>query len=205
MAHEEQQNFVKRLKLSYPNYFKDVKVLDIGSLDINGTLKVFFEDSEYTGVDIEKGPNVDVVCKGHEYKGDKYHVVCSGECFEHDEYYELSLKNMYDHLIPNGLMFFTCATTGRPEHGTSRSEGGLWGTSPEYYKNITIDDVREALDVDTMFSSYSFGINKISDDLYFYGFKITLNKPLSVREKRRKRRLRKIRKHKMRKRNKANK
>ena len=43
MAHEQQKNFFKRVKEKYPKYFTDVKVLDIGSLDINGSIKDVFD------------------------------------------------------------------------------------------------------------------------------------------------------------------
>ena len=39
MAHGQQQNFFLRVKEAFPKYFRDVKVLDIGSLDINGNTK----------------------------------------------------------------------------------------------------------------------------------------------------------------------
>lgn len=172
MAHEEQKNYVKGLKKDYEEYFNKVRVLDIGSLDVNGTLRDFFTNSDYTGVDIVKGRGVDVISKGHEFKSKKkYDVVCSAECLEHDEYYAKTLKNMVSLLKKNGLMFFTCATTGRPEHGTRRSRGDLWGTSEDYYKNLTEEDVREVLEVDKIFKEYSFTVNNKSKDLYFKGIK----------------------------------
>jgi hypothetical protein len=66
----------------------------------------------------------------------------------------------------------SCATTGRPEHGTKR-------TSPQdapliewdYYKNLTEEDFREAFDLDKMFSKYEFSTNSQPYDLYFYGIK----------------------------------
>lgn len=43
MSHPEQMNFVKELKNKFANYFIDSKVLEIGSLNINGTIRNFFE------------------------------------------------------------------------------------------------------------------------------------------------------------------
>lgn len=172
MAHPEQRKFVEETKEKYNKYFANVTVLDIGSLNVNGTFKDLFTESNYTGVDITEGRNVDVVAKGHEFKSKtKYDVVCSGECFEHDEYYEKTLKNMYSLLKNNGLFFFTCATTGRPEHGTTRTTGkSIWGTSNDYYKNLTESDIRKALDV-KLFSDYEFIVNQSSHDIYFRGIK----------------------------------
>ncbi len=123
MAHFQQIQFLKSVKNKFPNYFSNVNVLDCGSLDINGNNRYLFDNYQYTGIDIGHGPNVDIVCKIHEFEGDGnlYDVVVSSECFEHDQFYEKSLQNMFKLLKPGGMMLFTCATEGRPEHGTRRT------------------------------------------------------------------------------------
>jgi hypothetical protein len=68
------------------------------------------------------------------------------------------------------LFFFTCATTGRAEHGTKRT-GNLWGTSDDYYKNITEEDVREVLDIEKLFDKPEFSTQSLTKDLYFRGIK----------------------------------
>ena len=47
MAHKEQRDFCLRVKEKYPEFFKDKKVLDIGSLDINGSNRDLFENCNY--------------------------------------------------------------------------------------------------------------------------------------------------------------
>lgn len=177
MAHIEQINYCTSVKERFPEAFKNVNVLDIGSLDINGNNRYLFEDYTYTGIDIGQGPNVDLVCRGHEFKSkDKFDVIISTECFEHDEFWDKTLQNAVKLLKPKGLFLFTCATTGRAEHGTRR-------TSPQcspftsqlendYYMNLTEQDIRKALDIETIFSNYEFKTNELGMcDLYFYGFK----------------------------------
>lgn len=180
MAHQQQQEFFNSVKIIYPNMFTDVKVLDIGSLDINGNTRHFFNQPYYyVGLDLAKGNNVDVVCPAHLYdSGFQFDVVISGECFEHDMYYARTLNNMARLLRSGGLMIFTCASEGRPEHGTLR-------TSPEnapflsqysekwanYYKNLSEIDIRQVMDVDKLFSKYEFQYNPETCDLYFYGIK----------------------------------
>jgi SAM-dependent methyltransferase len=177
MAHLAQQNFFNSLKSVFPERFRNCRVLDIGSLDINGNNRSLFTDADYIGIDLGKGPNVDVVSYGHEYKSDVlFDVIISSECFEHDMYYAETLKNAVSLLKPGGLFTFTCATTGREEHGTKRSfsEWASPFTSKlfdGYYKNLTESDIRNAIDVDNIFSSYEFIINPIGHDLYFYGIK----------------------------------
>lgn len=180
MAHPEQVNFCKRVKGMYPAYFKNKKVLDCGSLDINGNNRYLFEDCDYLGVDIGPGRNVDVVSTIHElnYPDGSFDVIISTECFEHDMFYEQSIRNICRLLRPGGMFLFTCATTGRPEHGTSRSMSGaspLTSSSDEewkdYYKNLEEADIRNAVDVDRVFLNYGFSTNDNTFDLYFWGVK----------------------------------
>ena len=83
MAHKEQQDFFKMVSEKFPQYFTNVKVLDIGSLDINGNSKKFLKQPYYyTGLDLSVGENVDVVCPGHLYEcGYQFDTIMSGECF----------------------------------------------------------------------------------------------------------------------------
>jgi SAM-dependent methyltransferase len=180
MAHELQQDFIRRVKGRFPKYFNDVKVLDIGSLDINGNAKHFFSHPlYYVGVDLSEGDNVNVVSSGHLYdSGFQFDVVMSAECFEHDMYYPRTISNMIRLLKSNGLMIFTCASTGRPEHGTLRSTPSdapflqhideRWAN---YYKNLTEDDIRAIIDVNDIFIDYNFEYEPNSCDLYFWGIK----------------------------------
>lgn len=178
MAHPAQAKFCLSVKKRFPEFFKDSLVLDIGSLDINGNNRYLFENCSYTGVDIGPGKNVDVVSKGHEYMPSTvFDVVMSTECFEHDKYWELTLHNMYRLLRPGGLLMFTCATTGRPEHGTTRSKSE-WASPyshvqfDEYYKNVTEEDVLTAMgDVGSLFRYWDFEVDKEACDLYFWGIK----------------------------------
>ena len=95
MAHLEQKQFFEKVKNIKPVHFRNVRVLDIGSLDINGNLRSEFQNSIYVGVDVYHGRNVDVVGKGHEVKFDYlFDTVISAECFEHDMHYKESIKNI---------------------------------------------------------------------------------------------------------------
>ncbi len=179
MAHQAQKDFCLKIKDKFPHFFIRQKVLDVGSLDINGNNQYLFEDCLVLGIDIGWGKNVDVVSKAHEFIGDdgSYDVIISTECFEHDMYYEKSLKNIVRLLKPGGLLLFTCATTGRPEHGTNASNPvdapllNNFGTWSDYYKNLTENDIRQCLDIDLIFGEYNFEINNEAFDLYFYGIK----------------------------------
>jgi hypothetical protein len=175
MAHLQQAQFVDSLRLKLPHYFKNTKVLEIGSLNINGSVRPFFEGCDYTGIDLEEGPGVDVVCPGQEFNGpdNSYDTVCSLECFEHNPFWFETFINMMRMCKPEGLIFFTCATLGRPEHGTSRTTPS---DSPftvnagwDYYRNLSKGDFYSRIYFDAYFRYHYFYTNNISRDLYFYG------------------------------------
>ena len=74
------------------------------------------------------------------------------------------------------LFIFTCATTGRPEHGTSKSKPyQVFSTRIEgledYYKNLVEKDIRKEIPVDELFDHYEFSVNQAHKDLYFWGVK----------------------------------
>jgi SAM-dependent methyltransferase len=196
MAHSIQQDFISYVKNKFPNFFENVKVLEVGSLDINGTMRMFFSNCDYLGIDVGEGRGVDLVCQGQEYDApdETYDVCSSGECFEHNPYWAETFANMVRMCKSNGLVLFTCATTGRKEHGTSRtdleSSPLTIGIGWEYYRNLDEQDFRGAFEesFDELFSEYEFHSTEDYDnptdfiknmrtyidplaDLYFWGIK----------------------------------
>jgi len=179
MAHDRQREYCQRIKWIFPEYFTEVNVCDIGSLDLNGNNHYLFSDYSYIGVDIGRGPNVNVVSKGHEYRpidGKKYDTVICTEVFEHDMYWKETIQNVIDNLLrPGGLFVFSCATTGRPVHGTSMYDPqdspftvqeDDWAA---YYMNVTELDVRAAIKIEDYFTAHHFYVDTESCDLYFWG------------------------------------
>ena len=180
--HPQQRSFCERVKNILPEYFINKKVLDVGSLDVNGNNRYLFENCDYTGIDVSIGPNVDFASRGHEWvkpSGIPYDTIISTECFEHDMFYEKTLKNIsYYLLTPGGLFLFTCATDGRPEHGTLRTTpqdsplttilGNEWSN---YYKNLNQIDIENSIDLNYYFKDYKFEIGEETKDLYFWGIK----------------------------------
>jgi hypothetical protein len=174
MAHPVQQKWCNDMKRKFPEYFKNKKVLDIGSLDINGNNRYLFEDCIYHGLDLIEGKNVDIVSIAHEYKPDfEYDTIISTNALEHDMYYELTIKSMYNLLKPNGLMFFSVAN-GWKEHGTLKTSPSQSATSKmneswsNYYKNLEIKDVTPIIE-QMSWKEYSIKIE--NKDLQFWGIK----------------------------------
>lgn len=173
MSHPEQKQFFERVREKYPRQFTGVKSIDCGSLDVNGSLRMLFNDSWYRGVDIVPGKNVNIVSAIKDLDIDDIDTVVSGEMLEHDETWAESLQKMYDITKSGGLIAISCAGKGRKEHGTARTTGErkLWGTSPNYYRNLTEEDFRTVYK-DNMFTEMYFEYNPVSCDQYFYGIKV---------------------------------
>lgn len=179
MAHKEQIEYCKSVAAKHPNFFKGKKVLDIGSLDINGSNRYLFTDCEYTGVDIAPGRNVDIVSKGHEYDAPDgtYDVIISTECFEHDMHFPKTLQNIVRMLKSGGLFFCTAGGDGRGEHGTLRTDtfsSPLTTKIPEwanYYKNINEAWFREIITPEDIFESFEFSYIPVPGDFRFWGIK----------------------------------
>lgn len=178
MAHTEQRNFCIYVKNLFQEKFKNGNVLDCGSYDVNGNNRFLFENCNYIGIDVGEGKNVDIVSTIHEFKGEDefYDIIISTECFEHDMFYKESFKNINRMLKKDGLFLFTCASTRRTEHGTlrtgSQSQSPLTSIIPgweNYYKNLTEQDIRNAMDVDGIYDKYEFQTDYT--DLYFWGLK----------------------------------
>jgi SAM-dependent methyltransferase len=180
--HREVIRFLLETKSALPQYFENTRVLEIGSRRIGDqpTVKQAFKNCEYIGVDISDGPGVDWIGKGHEFKSKElFDVVVSCECFEHDPYWDKTVTNMINHLKWNGLLIFTCASTGRPEHGTRKSSPHSSPATVEiegwadYYRNLTENDFKLIVPEFTNGTMVSgmWVNNEASRDLYYRGWK----------------------------------
>lgn len=173
MAHPEQRVFVESVRARFPEAFAGVRVLEVGSLNINGTVRDFFTDCDYTGIDVGPGRDVDIVAQGQEYDAPDEHfgTVISAECFEHNPFWLETFVNM--RRMCSGLVVFTCATEGRHEHGTARTSPAdsplTVGQGWTYYRNLTAADFEDALPLDDLFIAHEFSTNEGTHDLYFWG------------------------------------
>jgi SAM-dependent methyltransferase len=177
MSHIDQLKFIKEFKESYiiNNFNKDINVLEIGSLDVNGNIRNLFDfTNEYTGIDLEKGPNVDLVLNGTNIDelNKNFDIIISCECFEHAKDWKLIFEKMCQISKPNSFIVISVASTGRVEHGTERS--GNWqspGNKDDYYLNLTKKDFIKNFNLKKIFSNHFFFYNVNSYDLYFVGIK----------------------------------
>ena len=160
-----------------PRCFSGVRVLEVGSLNIYGSVRTHFDGCEYLGVDLAEGEGVDWVCPGQllAFPAGHFDTVVSSECFEHNPFWRETFANMLRMCRPGGLVLMTCATVGRKEHGTSRTSphaspftaDARW----DYYRNLSERDLRSAIHLSGWMSQWRFWTNFVSHDLYFAGFR----------------------------------
>lgn len=121
---------------------KIVKVLEIGSRDINGTVRELFPNAvRYVGVDIADGIGVNIVADAAELCLDEmFDVAVSTEVLEHAERWRDIVQRMAAHLVPGGHLILTAAGPGRAPHSAT---GGPVGD--EYYANVSVGDLLNVL------------------------------------------------------------
>ncbi|HET9564652.1 MAG TPA: methyltransferase domain-containing protein [Mycobacterium sp.] len=189
MAHDAQRAFFRTVRTRFPYYFIRVKVLDCGSLNVNGSLREFFDDCDYLGVDVRPGPGVDHVGLVHDLPtvlppGTRFDTIVSANMLEHDEHWDKSLRAMYKLLRPDGLLVVSAPGTRRPEHGTiyapdsdgiAQGGNGVWGTSPEHYRAFTPADFTTVFTLKREFSAHDLQEHQDphpdAHDVFFWGFK----------------------------------
>lgn len=98
----------------------DIKVLDIGAANFNGSYRSLFSASniDFIGVDLEEGPGVDIVLQSPyqlPFENESIDLVISGQAFEHCEFFWASFDEMLRVLHPDGMIFLLVPSSG-PEH-----------------------------------------------------------------------------------------
>jgi SAM-dependent methyltransferase len=174
MAHYQQLKFVKNFSEHFIKN-KKLNILELGSYNYNGTIRNFFSNCNYIGVDVAEGPNVDIVYNGKDlnFNHSEFDISISCECFEHNPFWVKNFIDLINFTKPDGFVLITCATLGRPEHGTFRTDLYSSPSSMKkwnFYKNLSKRDF-EKLKLKEYFSDYGIWEDKISRDLYFLGIK----------------------------------
>lgn len=96
-----------------------INVLDIGSQDLNGTLRPHADGLKYTDLDIAPGPGADAVSPpgaSFPFDDEAFDLVVSTSCFEHDPCFWATFLEAIRVLRPGGFFYINAPSNG-PYHG----------------------------------------------------------------------------------------
>lgn len=151
------------LLASVPDDSPSLRILEIGSRDINGSPRQFFLQADYYGIDVQPGRGVDQVINGVNFDGrGVYDLVICAETLEHATDPSGLIASMFRALRPGGLALVTAAAPGRMAH--SAIDGGEIRDA-EHYRNIPPDDLRKWLEK-TGFVAIDIRHNGQAHDVY---------------------------------------
>ena len=130
------------------------RVIDIGSLNVNGTVKHLFSDAtEYIGIDFRAGKDVDIVCNAHDlvpdhiYPGSVATVVCMN-MLEHDDQFWLTLEQIDAMLIKGGYLYLCIPTFTFPQHDHPRD---YWRAGVDAFHDVLLKGFK-ILNIETVYT-----------------------------------------------------
>lgn len=128
--HPEAFGFCCQAALRLPT----ARVIEVGSANVNGSVRDVFRHSEWIGVDLHAGPGVDIVADWTRMDfpfDEEFDLAVSTEMLEHCELAATAVDRMVRSVRTGGHVVITCATDPRKPHGC---DGGPVGD--EFYMNV---------------------------------------------------------------------
>ena len=114
--HRNAMNHAKLFFETYVSNGRSCRILDIGALDVNGSLKaVAPAGCQYVGADFAEGNGVDVILDDPyqlPFEDNSFDVCVSSSCFEHSEFFWLSFNEILRVLKPAGLLYINSPSNG---------------------------------------------------------------------------------------------
>lgn len=117
--HLNNRKWMADLKKEYPQYFRGVKVLELGSGYGQGApIRAMFENCDYTGIDIVGGEGVDIVvaAKDTQFKEEEFDTLICLSMFEHDPDWKESIGHNIPFVKKGGMIFMCWGAEGNVHH-----------------------------------------------------------------------------------------
>jgi SAM-dependent methyltransferase len=126
-----------------PSDVRGKRVLEVGSLDVNGSVRGDIEalgPAGYVGIDIRPGPGVDVICDAadlvEKFGENAFDVVVSTELLEHARDWRRVVSNIKRVTRPDGVMLVSTRSYGVDFH---RRPWDWWRYEKEDFETIFAD------------------------------------------------------------------
>lgn len=141
------------------------RVVEVGGRNINGSIRDLVHRQIYLSIDLEDGPEVDVVgdCRSWAPPWPADLVVCC-EVLEHADDPKGVTAACVSYLTPGGRLVLTCAGPGREPH--SGHDGGT-PRDGEHYANISPADLTRWVEDDL--EQVKVHYNAAAKDVYLTG------------------------------------
>lgn len=114
--HDTALELGRRFFMHYASGAEDPHILDLGSMDVNGSLRsVCSPAMRYTGVDMDAGPGVDLVLADPyvlPFDDCTFSAVVSSSCFEHSDMFWLVFLETLRVLRPGGYLYVNAPSNG---------------------------------------------------------------------------------------------
>ena len=130
--HERVGEFVKECVKGID--FSGEHVLEIGSKNVNGSVRPLFTGVIYHGIDVLEGKDVDDIIDAKDYDGhEQFDCVVTTDALEHCPEPRTIIECAYRSLKSGGMLIVTAASDGRDPHKANGTEGEpIW----EWYRNV---------------------------------------------------------------------
>lgn len=155
--------------------FKSTVVLDIGSMDVNGTVRDLFEgvDAEkYIGIDFREGKSVDMVMNAHNllntFAPESFDTIICMNMLEHDNHPMATLQQINALLKKNGNLLFAMPTINFPIHD---HPGDYWRLTEQGVRDIVFKGY-QICDMETIYTKTSDDGKPINPIICAYGRKL---------------------------------
>lgn len=116
--HVGNEQWVADIQKRYSDEITGAKLLELGSLNINGTARDLMKPATWIGIDQTAGPCVDIVCRAAEtaFTEAEFDVILSTSMIEHDPDWRESLAHNLFWLKPGGLFLLSWGAEGNHRH-----------------------------------------------------------------------------------------
>jgi len=148
---EDTLKWIERMNKQFD--IRPKRILEIGSMDTNGSPRQYFPESEYIGIDIKPGKGVDKVMPAwhiaHRFKYAYFDAVLCLYTLEHIERFWVVIRKIYQVLPKHGYLYIAVPGIGFPVH-----------SRPKDYWRFTEYAVRDVIMKDYMIISLEHGKSK---------------------------------------------
>lgn len=169
--------YLRTLKDRWPHFFRNVTVLEIGSLTTTVDIQEIFEESWHMQIDADLGKDVKIVQKCHEppRTDASFDIVISTNRLATNTHCRKIINNGIRLLRPGGLFVLLYAGSEKPEHVNASPEPSSTAipkeaeSRPGHDKHLNAADIQTAIDIDSEFLDHEFQVNSNVHDVYFAG------------------------------------